>query len=346
MSCGVYPQRKNHRFIENRKNCGCVCPASAGSRKSYQADCRNFTGTYRRQGGRGCGGSQTSVYDDEGSGETKFRHENFLYAGIVSQGNLDAIGIFKSYSRLERRMVNKQLPGTALVTGASKRIGQAIALMLASAGYKVALHYHYSQKEAQITAGEIKKLGAESELFDCDLANEPGVSKLLSRVYEKFPDLNLLVNSASIFEKSKFDLKDLKLFNDHFAINLKAPFILSCEFYRLCKMGHIINLLDTNIVKNKTSHVAYLLTKKSLADLTKLAAIEFAPHIRVNGIAPGLILPPRGETPQYLDRMAHNIPLRRKGDVSYIAQSVKFLLENDYLTGQFLFNDGGEHLCY
>ena len=124
----------------------------------------------------------------------------------------------------------------------------------------------------------------------------------------------------------------------------KAPFILSSEFYRICKKGQIINFLDTNIVKNKTSHVAYLLTKKNLADLTKLAAIEFAPDIRVNGIAPGLILPPKKETTEYLDRMAKNIPLKRRGGESYITRSIKFLLENDFLTGQFLFNDGGEHL--
>ena len=193
-------------------------------------------------------------------------------------------------------MVKKQTPGTALVTGASKRIGQAIAFTLATLGYRIALHFNHSQKEAQETAGHIKKLGSVCELLDCDLASEKEVSTLISRAYKKFPDLNVLVNSASIFEKSKFDIKDLPLFNDHFAINLKAPFILSCEFFRICKKGHILNLLDTNIVKNKTSHAAYLLTKKSLADMTKMAAVEFAPHIRVNGIAPGLILPPRGET--------------------------------------------------
>ena len=241
-------------------------------------------------------------------------------------------------------MVQKQITKTALVTGAAKRIGEAIALMLAGLGYKIALHYNHSQREAQVTADKIKKLGTQCELFCCDLSNEEQTISLISRVYKKFPDLNLLVNSASIFEKSKFDVKDIKLFNDHFAINLKAPFILSCEFYRLCKSGQIINLLDTNIVKNKTVHVAYLLTKKSLADMTKLAAIEFAPHIRVNGIAPGLILPPNGQTSEYLDRMAKDIPLKRRGDESYIARSVKFLLENDFLTGQFLFNDGGEHL--
>lgn len=234
--------------------------------------------------------------------------------------------------------------GTALITGAAKRIGEAIAFELASLGYNVALHYNKSEREAQLIAEKIKTFGVRCELFPCDLADEKAVCGLIAAVYKKFSDLNVLVNSASIFEKSKFDIKDLKLFDAHFAINLKAPFILSSEFYRICKKGQIVNFLDTNIVKNHTSHVAYLLTKKCLAEMTKLAAVEFAPHIRVNGICPGLILPPKGQNVEYLDRMSHDIPLRRKGDVSYIRQSVKFFLENDFLTGQFIFNDGGEQL--
>ena len=241
-------------------------------------------------------------------------------------------------------MNKKNIQGTALITGAARRIGQAIALEVASLGYNVALHYHHSKEPAEAIAAEIRQKGVECGLFSCDLSDEDQTAQLIAKVFKKFPGLNLLVNSASIFERSKFSLQDLKLFNDHFAVNLKAPFILSSEFFRLCKKGQIINLLDTNIVKNKTSHVAYLLTKKSLSDLTKLAAVEFAPHIRVNGIAPGLILPAKGDTAESLDRMAQNIPLKRKGALGYITQSVRFLIENDYLTGQFIFNDGGEHL--
>ncbi len=219
-----------------------------------------------------------------------------------------------------------------------------MALELASLGFNIALHYNHSKGEAQTVAAKIRQKDVECELFSCNLSDENQTLHLVSKVFKKFSDLNLLVNSASIFERSEFAVEDLKLFNDHFAINLKAPFILSCEFFRLCKKGQIINLLDTNIVKNKTSHVAYLLSKKSLAGMTKLAAIEFAPDIRVNGIAPGLILPAKGDTAESLDRMAQNIPLKRKGGLSTITQSVRFLIENDYLTGQFIFNDGGEHL--
>lgn len=241
-------------------------------------------------------------------------------------------------------MNKTQHRGTALVTGGARRIGQAVALELASLGFDIALHYHHSKEQAELSAVEIRQKGVRCELFPCDLSDERQTSYLISKVFQKFPDLNLLVNSASIFERSKFTIKDLKLFNDHFAVNLRAPFILSCEFFRLCKKGQIINLLDTNIVKNKTSQPAYLLTKKSLSDMTKLAALEFAPHIRVNGIAPGLILPAKGDTAESLDRMAQKIPLQRKGDLFTMTQSVKFLIENDYLTGQIIFNDGGEHL--
>ncbi len=241
-------------------------------------------------------------------------------------------------------MVKKNFKGTALVTGAAKRIGKAIASFLAAEGYQIAAHYNHSEKDAQAVVKDIRKKGVACELFQCDLGSQEDTALLVQRVHAKFPDLNLLINSASIFEKSKFKIRDLDLFNDHFAINLKAPFILSSEFRKFCKRGQIINLLDTDIVKNQTTHIAYLLTKKSLADMTKLAAIEFAPHIRVNGIAPGLILPPAGKPTAYLDQRAKRIPLQRKGDVHYITQSVKFLLDHDFLTGQIIFNDGGEHL--
>lgn len=234
--------------------------------------------------------------------------------------------------------------GTALITGGSQRIGQAVSFMLSSLGYQTALHYHHSNQMAHRTASQIIKNGGICELFSCDLADEAETLNLIKDVHKEFSDLNVLINNASIFERSKFLSSDLKLFNKHFAVNLRAPFILCSEFKAVCKRGHIINILDTNIAKNKTSHAAYLLTKKGLAELTKLAALEFAPDIRVNGVAPGCILPPKGQTDEYLEWQAQRVPLRRKGRVSDVSRCVQFLLENDYLTGQFIFCDGGEHL--
>ncbi len=239
---------------------------------------------------------------------------------------------------------NKSPRGTALVTGGSKRIGQAIVLTLAAMGYNIALHYHQSKNDARGTASLIKKKGVACEIFACDLAREPAVLALVKSVKAKFPDLNVLINNASIFEPSRLNVQGLRTLDRHFAINLKAPFILTSEFARVCRKGNIINLLDTNIAKHKTTHFTYLLTKKSLADLTKMSAVALGPRIRVNGICPGLILPAHNESEDTLDRMARNIPLKRKGNIKNITQSVRFLLENDYLTGHFIFNNGGEHL--
>jgi len=233
---------------------------------------------------------------------------------------------------------------TALVTGGANRIGKAIALTLAGLGYHIALHYHRSPKDALKTAVQIRKKGVICKLFCTDLSHEYGAKELIPAVLEKMSPVTLLINSASIFEPSELVSLDLDNLDRHFAVHLKAPYILTSTFAARCKTGHIINILDTHITKNKTAHFAYLLSKKSLFELTKLSAVALAPKIRVNAVAPGLILPPSGQNSAYLSRLAKRVPLGRKGEVSQITQSVKFLIENDYLTGQVIFNDGGEHL--
>lgn len=235
-------------------------------------------------------------------------------------------------------------PQTALITGSANRIGKALALALAECGYTIALHYNHSQQAAAKTAAEIKRKGGRCEIFSGNLGNEYEAKKLVPTVLEKLPRLSLLINNASIFQRSNLVPLDLKNFDEHFAVNLKAPYILTSVFAQNCKRGHIINILDTHIVQNKTAHFAYLLSKKALHDLTKMAAVALAPHIRVNAVAPGLILPPADQPADYLDRLAKQVPLKRKGTPTQITQCVKFLIENDYLTGQVLFNDGGEHL--
>lgn len=231
-----------------------------------------------------------------------------------------------------------------LITGAAKRIGQVMALHLAATGYDIALHYHHSETDAARLADTIRRQGHQCELFRCNLADQSQVKQLISRVLRKFPTLEVLINNASIFEKSNLKTGDIETFNRHFDINFKAPYILISEYTRRCHNGHIINILDTNIAKNKITHTAYLLSKKSLHDLTLLAAVELAPHIRVNAIAPGLILPPAKAPKEYLDRLAKFVPLKRKGDPTAVTQALQFLLEHDYLNGQILYVDGGEHL--
>jgi len=239
---------------------------------------------------------------------------------------------------------NRRTKKVALVTGGAKRIGRSICFSLASKGYKIALHYHRSSAEAKKVAKIINQKGGSCQLFSCDLFDQGQTSMLIPNVLKKFPKLDLLVNNASVFEPSTIKNLDLKMLNRHFAVNFNAAYILTAQFAQKCKKGNIINILDTHIVNNKTRHASYLLSKKALCELTKLSAVELAPHIRVNAISPGLIFPPAKAGSGYLDRLAKKIPLRKKGHVNQINQSIEFLLNNPYITGQIVFNDGGEHL--
>lgn len=238
----------------------------------------------------------------------------------------------------------KNSKGTVIITGGAKRIGATIALHLAQHGYSIALHYNHSRKEAADLAKEIRSLQVRCEIFGADLENAKAVASLIPQIVKKHPDLQCLINNASIFERSTLQAGDLKDFDREFAVNLRAPFILSSHFARSIKEGSIINILDTHVTKDRTIHFSYLLAKKSLGDLTRSAALELAPEIRVNAVAPGLILPPESKGKDYLDRLAKNIPLKRKGEPQNIAQAVQFLIENTYITGQTIFVDGGEHL--
>jgi pteridine reductase len=237
-----------------------------------------------------------------------------------------------------------KVKGTALVTGAAKRIGRQVALHLAQQGYSIALHYHHSKIEAMSTAQAIYKKGVRCELFSCDLADEAQTLKLIPQVFKAFPNLNVLVNSASIFIPNQFGAADLTLFKTHWDTNFKAPYILTCEFARLVKSGQVINFIDTNVVKYKTRYADYLMTKKALREFTKMAAVQWGPRIRVNGVSPGMILAPVNNQPDDRLKRARKIPLQKTGRPENIMQSVQFLLENDYLTGQIIANDGGESL--
>ncbi len=234
--------------------------------------------------------------------------------------------------------------GTALVTGAGKRLGRQMALALAAQGYNIALHYHRSKAEAMSAARDIDKRQVCCELFTCDLSDLEATTALVSKVHKAFTDLNVLVNSASIFIPNKFGAQHLNLFEAHWNINFRAPYILSCEFARLVKKGQIINLIDTNVAKYTTHYADYLLTKKALAEFTKMAAVLWGPRVRVNGISPGMILPPVHGATDDRQRRVKMIPLRTLGDPQYIVETLQFLLENTYITGQIIAVDGGEAL--
>lgn len=234
--------------------------------------------------------------------------------------------------------------GVVLVTGAAQRIGKAISLELVRSGYDIALHCNQSKAQAEKTAREIKALGRRCEIFACDLSDKAEASLLVDNVLQKFRRFNVLVNNASVFESSSVHEEGIAALKCHLSVNFRAPYILMNCFARKVRKGNIINILDANRARPGTGFEEYALSKRMLAEWTALAALKFAPAIRVNAVAPGLILPPVSKGKDYLDRLSRRIPLKRRGKPSHVTHAVRFLLENDYVTGQVIFEDGGAHL--
>lgn len=234
----------------------------------------------------------------------------------------------------------------ALITGASKRVGKAIAEHLAEKGWNIAIHFNSSEKPAEVLVKELtaKYPQQKFQSFKTNLSNIDEVIKLIPKVLNDFGVIHLLVNNASVFDHGYLKLTQPELFDEQINVNLKAPFFLIRDFASLCKTGNIINFVDTRVTSNKSNFAAYSLSKKGLWDLTKMAALELAPDIRVNAIAPGVTLAPEDKDETYLLNLAQNIPMRKPGGLQPIIKSVDYILENNHLTGQLLFADGGENL--
>lgn len=235
---------------------------------------------------------------------------------------------------------------TALITGAAKRVGKAIAEHLAGEGWNVIIHFNSSEKPAQELKNALSKKfpGQNFDIIQANLADESAVEKIIPQVIKNTGRFDLLINNASVFGPGYLKKTDITLFNSQMDVNLKAPFILIRDFAKHCKTGNIINFADTRITTNKSNFAAYSLSKKGLWELTKMAALELSPEIRVNAIAPGVTLPPENKGESYLENLAKNIPMKKPGGLVPILKSVDFILENEHLTGQLLFADGGENL--
>ncbi len=235
---------------------------------------------------------------------------------------------------------------TALITGASKRVGKSIAERLASKGWNIIIHFYSSEREAIELEASFKRRYPQQMFYrlKANLGSEAEVIKLIPSVISEIGTFDLLVNNASVFDRGHITQTDLDLFNSQININFKAPFFLIRDFAIYCKKGNIINLTDTRITTNNSTYAAYSLSKKALWELTRMAALEFAPGIRVNAIAPGVSIPPEGKNDEYLKKLARHIPAQEPVGLEPILKSVEYILENKYLTGQLLFADGGENL--
>lgn len=236
------------------------------------------------------------------------------------------------------------MKGTALVTGGAQRIGKAIVLELADMGFNIALHYHHSDEQAKKVAREVEKKGVRCHLFQCEFLNPQQVQEFIPRVVDIFSDLTVLINNVSLFEKAPLLSTNEEIFDRLMTVNLKVPLLLTRDFARHTKEGSVINIVDTKIARTLYRYFVYTLTKKALYDLTLMSAKELAPGIRVNAIAPGLILPPEGKDETYLDSLSKDIPLQKRGNPEKVARAVRFLIESDFITGECIYVDGGEHL--
>ena len=235
---------------------------------------------------------------------------------------------------------------TVFITGAAKRVGKAIALHLAELGWNIAIHYNSSDSEARLLRNELISAYPNQlfELFKADLNVSEELELLISQVDQKMVGFELLINNASVFEPSNLSETTTAFLDRQMNINFKAPFILMRDFARIIKSGIIVNFVDTRIVTNQSNFAAYSISKKALWEMTKMAALEFGPEIRVNAIAPGLILPPEEKGIEYLLKLSEKIAMKRPGGLDPILKSLDYILNNDYLTGQLLFCDGGENL--
>ncbi|MDO9130779.1 MAG: SDR family oxidoreductase [Anaerolineales bacterium] len=233
----------------------------------------------------------------------------------------------------------------ALVTGAAHRLGRAFALALARQGYAILLHYHLSAVDANEAASEIQSLGVPVYLVQADLTNTTDLYSLFSTLDILPHRLKVLVNSAALMPRGDVRTLSAADFDSALALNLRAPFLCAQESAKRMEAGGlIVNVTDVGALKAWSGFPAYTVSKAALESLTRLQARSLAPKIRVNAIAPGLVLPSGQVSQEEWQRLVERLPLKRPASVDEIASALEFLLKNEYITGQTIVVDGGYSL--
>ncbi|MDA3914264.1 pteridine reductase [Oleiagrimonas sp.] len=244
---------------------------------------------------------------------------------------------------------NPPVHSVALITGAARRIGAAIARRLHAQGYDLALHFHHSAQDMHALHEELEQQRHDSVLvLDADL-NEPAAPEaLVTATLNRYGRLDALVNNASAFFPSSLDSTSVAQWNTLFAVNARAPFFLSQNAapYLRESGGCIVNLTDIHAARPRPDVLAYACAKAALEALTRGLAVSLAPEVRVNAVAPGAILWPEGEmSDAQRQAMLARTPMGRIGSVQEIAEAVYWLLSGArYSTGEILHLDGGRHL--
>ena len=233
----------------------------------------------------------------------------------------------------------------ALVTGAAHRLGRAFALWLARQGYAILLHYHHSAEAAVATAEEIRALGMPVYPVAADLTDAAQIQSLFSTLDSLNLPLKILVNSAASMSRADLRTVSADDWDATLDLNLRAPLLLAQRAAeRMTEGGLIVNVTDAGAFKNWNSFPAYTVSKAGLEALTRLLAKTYAPNIRVNAIAPGLVLPSENSSAEEWEKLVNRLPLKRPASLDEIIAALEFLLKNESVTGQTIVVDGGYSL--
>lgn len=234
---------------------------------------------------------------------------------------------------------------TALVTGGAVRIGAAISEALADRGCRVLVHYKESSSEADQLVNRLGKPQKGScAAIQGDLSEEAGCREVLDEAWRKSGGVDILINNAAVFHRDSLQEASGDKMMAELKVNLLAPVFLIREFAARIAEGKIVNLLDSRIAGTGQGCLPYYISKQALAELTKSAALELAPGVTVNGVAPGPVLPPPTSQDGMAPEKAGKLPLEHRPRPADVAEAVLFLLENDAITGQIIFVDSGQHL--
>lgn len=234
--------------------------------------------------------------------------------------------------------------GAALVTGGAKRVGRAFIEALAGDGHPVAIHYNTSASEAEALADTINAAGGRAAAVGADLTDAEASEALIGETAERVGPIQLLVNSASIFEDDALETLSAEGFHRHMTANTLAPALLTKAFAAQAGEGaSVLNVLDYKLFNINSDYFSYTLSKAALKTMTEMLARSLAPNVRVNAVAPGLTLPSPYHSEAEFDRLHHDNPLKRGPDPEDLVRALRFFRDSPAVSGQILCVDGGQH---